>query len=161
MQYQNFDKEKGIYVFWYQKNNEDIDKLKRNLFIKGPKNSEENKTENNNVTWDYDKEKEFICLYVGKTTVFKERLKKHLLLGTDKLKNKGKNNNQLNKKTTACQLRSVFDYLYSEQEVDIIDKLKNHLWVSFYPIEDFKERFYLENYFIWKFKPWFNLDSER
>jgi hypothetical protein len=164
IRYINFDKDKeeGIYVFLYEKKDENIEELKRSLFIKGPKNSENNKTENDNVIWDYDKEKKFICLYVGKTTNFKERLKDHLLLGTDQLPNKGDKKNQLNKKTTACQLRSGFDYLYSKEKVNIKEKLINHLFVSFYPVkDDFIKRFYLENYFIWRFKPWFNLDSER
>jgi hypothetical protein len=156
MKYKNFDlnKNEGIYSFWYYNSNNKIQGLNRNLVIEGPNKKK------HEIKWDWNVNDEFICLYIGKTTDFRKRIPLHLLLKTNNLKNK--KGNQLNKKTTSCQLRSGFDYLYSNKnDIYIKNELMEHIYLSFYYENDFVKRFYIEDYLIGKLRPWFNVDSER
>jgi len=154
--YKNFDnlKSMGLYAFWYYNKNQKINKLYRNLEINGPAKKKKS------VEWNWNLDNEYICLYIGKTTTLKNRISQHLLLNTSNLKNI--NGCQLNRKTTSCQLRSGFDYLYSKTEnINIQNELMEHLYLSIYYEPNFINRFYLEDYLIGKLKPWFNVDSER
>jgi len=155
MKYKNFDlnKNEGIYSFWYYNSNNKIQGLNRNLVIKGP-----NKIKLE-INWDWNLNDEFVCLYIGKTRDFQKRVSQHLLLKTNKLKNI--NGNQLYKKTTTCQLRSGFDYLYLNKNDNIKNELMEHIYLSLYYENDFVKRFYIEDYLIGKLRPWFNVDSER
>ena len=144
----------GIYIFWYYNKTKKLHDLNRKLFIDGPKK------EKQKIEWNWNLENEYVCLYVGKTRDMQKRISQHLLLDTDNLGSK--NGSQLHKKTTACQLRSGFDYLYSKKEnVYIKNELMEHLYLSIYYEDDFTKRFYLEDYLIGKLRPWFNVDSER
>ncbi len=99
-------------------------------------------------------------MYVGKSYNLKKRLGLHLLLKTNNLYEK--QSNYLNKKTTSCQLRSGFDYLYqSERNTDIFKALSKRINVSIIKETDFIKRFYMEDFLIGKLFPWFNVDSER
>jgi len=40
-------------------------------------------------------------------------------------------------------------------------KVSEKIYLSFVEIKDFRERFYIEDYLIGHFLPWFNIDSER
>ena len=156
IKYNNFDykNKMGIYSFWYHNGNNKIQELYRNLIIEGPNKAKQE------INWDWNLDDEYICLYIGKTRDFQDRIAKHLLLKTDNLKNI--NENQLNKKTTSCQLRSGFDYLYSkDNDIYIKNELMEHLYLSLYYENDFVKRFYIEDYLIGKLRPWFNVDSER
>jgi len=156
MKYKHFDNKnkEGIYSFWYYNSNDKIKELNRNLIIEGP-----NKIKHK-INWDWNLEDEYICLYVGKTRDFKKRISQQLLLKTNNLKNI--NGNQLNKKITSCQLRSGFDYLYSNKDnIYIKNELMEHIFLSLYHENDFVRRFYIEDYLIGKLRPWFNVDSER
>jgi len=157
MEYKHFDKnnKKGIYVFWYYNKNNKIEELNRKLIIKGTKNV------NKEIIWDWNLSDEYICLYVGKTENLKNRISQHMLLKTENLINKI-NDKQLYKKTTTCQLRSGFDYLYSKKNnINIMSEIKEHIYLSLYYEDDFVKRFFIEDYFIGKLRPWFNVDSER
>ena len=154
--YKNFDysKNMGIYIFWYNNKDKKLNELNRNLIIHGPSKSKQH------IEWNWNLDEEYVCLYIGKTTTIQQRIAQHLILKTENLKNI--NGDQLNKKTTSCQLRSGFDYLYSKNENTYIkNELMQHLYLSIYYEEDFIKRFYLEDYIIGKLKPWFNVDSER
>jgi hypothetical protein len=156
IKYKNFDNKNnmGIYSFWYDNSNNKIQELHRNLIIEGPNKAKQE------INWNWNLNEKFICLYIGKTRDFQDRISKHLLLKTDNLRNK--NNNQLNKKNSTCQLRSGFDYLYSkESNIYIKNELMEHLFLSLYYENDFVKRFYIEDYLIGKLRPWFNVDSER
>ncbi|GHV96807.1 hypothetical protein AGMMS50293_31270 [Spirochaetia bacterium] len=156
IKYKNFSKNEnmGIYVFWYNNELNKIKELYRDLIIEGPNGSKEN------IQWDWNMDNKYLCLYVGKTRDFQKRISQHLLLKTENLKNI--DGNKLNKKTTACQLRSGFDYLYSKNnDVNIKNELQKTIFLSLYYENDFIKRFYIEDYLIGKLKPWFNVDSER
>jgi len=152
--YKNINKDNGIYIFWYYNKTKKLYELNRKLIIDGPLKIKQN------IEWNWNLEDEYVCLYIGKTRDLKKRISQHLLLNTDNLKNI--NDSQLYKKTTSCQLRSGFDYLYSKKEnVYIKNELMEHLYLSIYYEDDFVKRFYLEDYLIGKLRPWFNVDSER
>jgi hypothetical protein len=154
IKYKHFDNNMGIYSFWYDNRDKKLNGLNRNLIIEGPSKIKQH------IEWDWNLDDEYVCLYVGKTTTLKERIGQHLLLKTDNLKNI--NGNQLNKKTTSCQLRSGFDYLYSkDSNIYIKNELMQRLYLSLYYENDFIKRFYIEDYLIGKLRPWFNIDSER
>ena len=143
-----------IYSFWFDNRNRKIKNLKRNFILKGPNSREISST------WDWNLEDDYVCLYIGKKTIFKKRLGLHLLLKTKNLYEK--ESNLINKKTTTCQLRSGFDFLYQKaKKENIIEELEKRILISIIEIDDVIERFYLENYLIGHFKPWFNIDSER
>jgi len=144
----------GIYGFWLNNHDGYVQTLNRNFYIKGPGNSDIF------IKWDWNLSNEKICLYVGKSTDIKKRLSQHLMLGTEKLY-EGKETFLL-KKTTACQLRTGFDFLYLHQKTEnIFKEMDQRLEFSFLKEEDFIKRFYLEDYLIGNLLPWFNVDSER
>ena len=156
LKYKNFEQKNnsGIYIFWYFNKSKKLAELNRKLIINGPSNIEQN------IEWNWNLDNEYVCLYIGKTRDIQKRISQHLLLKTDNLTNV--NGCKLNKKTTSCQLRSGFDYLYSKNKnVYIKNELMEHLYLSIYYEENFINRFYIEDYLIGKFRPWFNVDSER
>lgn len=144
----------GIYTFWYDNSDGIISKLKRNPIISGPNGVKEK------ILWDWHLENRFICLYVGKTRNVKKRVGQHLLLKTENLY--PEKSEIIYKKTTACQLRAGFDFLYQDKvNINLKLELFERINLSFVRIEDFRERFYVEDFLIGHFLPWFNLDSER
>ena len=154
--YKNFDNSKnmGIYIFWYKNQCNELYGLNRIFSIDGPLKIEQK------VEWNWNLDDEFVCLYIGKTRNFRKRIGLHLLLDTENLGNI--DGNKLYKKTTSCQLRSGFDYLYSKNDgIHIKDELMKHLYLSIYFEDNFIHRFYLENYLVGRLRPWFNVDSER
>lgn len=154
-EYLGIDEKQGIYVFWFDNSDGIIKKLNRKLEIKGPNHKMIE------IEWDWNLDNKNICLYVGKSTNIKKRFGQHLLLGTKDLYKNRKNRKKLYKRTTACQLRSGFDYLYLKENINIIEELNNRIKISIFEESSVRNRFYLEDLLIGKYKPWFNLDSER
>lgn len=144
----------SIYAFWLDNSNQEAKMLHRRVRITGPNRS------NEEITLDWNLNNDYILLYVGKTTNFKSRLKKHLLLGTQTWKHK--ENDYLNKKTTACQLRAGVEHLIKHSSIDNgIDFMLSNIRVSIIEMDGLAERFFAEDLAIGKGKPWFNVDSER
>ena len=143
-----------IYAFWIKNIHRTAELLHRELCINGPKGKPEK------ITWDWNLHENSILLYVGKTTNFKSRIKKHLLLGTNNWEHKP--NNYLNKKTTACQLRAGIEHLLKHSKpLNTIDFMLNNILVNAVKLDELTSRFYAEDLAIGKGKPWFNIDSER
>lgn len=134
----------SVYAFWLINTNNQAESLHRQVRITGPDGSSEK------ISFDWNLNNDFILFYVGKTTNFKNRLKKHLLLGTNTWEHK--ENDYLNKKTTACQLRSGIEHLI---------KNSSNIRISIIELDALVERFFAEDLAIGKGKPWFNVDSER
>ncbi|MBQ9494912.1 MAG: hypothetical protein IJR50_04655 [Treponema sp.] len=143
----------GLYIFWFDNSDKIIRTLKRNLQIKGPNR----KTQS--LSWDWNLDNEKICLYVGKSTDIKKRLGQHLLLKTNNLY--PNTTSELYKKTTSCQFRSGFDYLYQKKNINIFSKINKRVHLSIIRENNFIRRFYMEDFLIGKLLPWFNIDSER
>ena len=106
-----------------------------------------------------------ICLYVGKSTDIRGRISKHLKLGTDNiwLDSKGEkiNKNNGRKPNTESQLRIGLERVFNRSIFDgIIDNI-GISWTILTEYDNAINRFYLENYFIGKFYPLFNIDIER
>jgi hypothetical protein len=152
--YKNIPNKEGLYAFWFNNHDQIMKTFNLSFAIPGPGKKEIPLTFNWNTT------DSMICLYIGKTNDLKKRLSQHLLLGTKERLIKDAPLRY--RKTTACQLRSGFDLLYiNKKDIDIIKELNARIYLDFIEIENFITRFYTEDYFIGKYRPWFNLDSER
>lgn len=169
---------KGIYAFWLADNFPiKYNNLNTDVKFKGANNipvqsNWENNTHN--------------CLYVGKTTDIKQRLQMHLALGTidwyknipksikDKVQKQKEDktynveqyyidNDYILKRNSQCQFRAGFEHLLKKEQgyVNIIELMKKYVIITFIPVDDVANRFYLEDYAIGYYKSWFNLDSER
>ncbi len=104
-----------------------------------------------------------VCLYVGKTTDLKSRIPKHLKLQTESIwPNGGEDNGK--KPNSVSQLRIGLEKVF---DLNTLDDLKNIIpqiavsWIKLDGYENAINRFYLENYFIGKYLPLFNVDIER
>lgn len=144
---------KGLYVFWYNNHDQKAIGLNRAYSVAGPNGMLEQ------ITWDWNLEKDRICLYIGKSTNIKKRISLHLLLGTKRLYDGDET--MLKKKTTACQLRSGFEYLYLRNNVDLFEEIQDRIELSYTVEPDFIKRFFYEDMLIGSWRPWFNVDSER
>jgi hypothetical protein len=173
----------GIYAFWLLNDLDKTIKLNKVISLIGPDERPTFSIWQDNLTRDSDQ----MCLYIGKTANFTDRIAMHLMLGTDnwycpekpgelleklnELKKKHDNTDFIFKRNSQCQFRAGFEHLFkrviSDDERRSI--LTNHIGISFHEIrpEDggydlsINERYYLENLCIGYFRPWFNLDSER
>lgn len=136
----------GMYSFWYDNRDGMIRKLKRNPVIVGPNGVEEE------ILWDWHLDNNFICLYIGKSRNLKKRVGQHLLMKTENLY--PEKNKFINKKTTACQLRAGFDFLYQDKKhINLKQELSERVNLSFVEIKETRERFYVEDYLIGHFMP--------
>ena len=144
----------GLYSFWFWNKDRIANDLKREIVVHGPEKKPQS------VIWDWNLDKDLICLYVGKSTNLQHRLGLHLLLKTPNLYQV--KSDRLIKKTTSCQLRSGFDYLFQEwQDINIFELMSKRLYFSCFQETSFIKRFYMEDYLIGTLYPWFNVDSER
>jgi len=106
-----------------------------------------------------------VCLYVGKSTDIKGRISKHLKLQTEDIWTKKDgvviDKNQGIKPNTESQLRTGIERLFNKS---IFDGLIENIGISWILLDEYKNgvnRFYLEDYFIGKHFPLFNIDIER
>jgi len=153
-----FPNDRGIYALWLI---QDLDtQLNLDVQFKGPRNKE-----NIYISSNYSKiEKPFKyqCLYIGKTTNFKNRISMHLMLGTKDWYSGKTATNSILKRNTQCQFRAGFEHILKNSKCsDNRELMINSVGLSFVPKESFEDRFFLENLAIGYYKPWFNLDSER
>jgi hypothetical protein len=127
------------------------------------------------------------CLYVGKSTNIRARIRQHLLWSgnsdtflarkqadgsVSRTELYDKPVSTIYKKNTSCQFRAGMEYLYrhaSKANPEIVRQMiRDHVRISYLPISDaadrrdaFKRRFYWEDLLIGVLQPWFNLDGER
>ena len=170
----------GVYAFWWTGSLALLKSLNRAVTFKGKavskadvkagRNSPKEKHIIHKINWDWNLEKTPVCLYVGKSVNIMNRIKLHLearqlsehWYGADLEKYGTKEHEFLVKRTTACQLRAGIEHLYkSKKDKQGLSKRLENFAFSFTPVEDFKERFYLEDLAIGYYAPWFNLDCER
>lgn len=153
----------GIYAFWWVGNKEEIsDKLIHCDYKLKAKKSESElisvKFTNEwieSATIDHK-----ICLYIGKSTNIKERVAKHLKLNT---KDIWKNNSKTSgfKPNSESQLRIGLERVFTKESFDDLLENIEFSWIALDGYENGINRFYLEDYFIGKYFPLFNIDIER
>lgn len=157
----------GLYAFWLKSScMKTLSLLNYKVQLKGPKDM--NAVGNHKYyecTWGWEYDEEWILLYVGKTTNFKNRLGMHFKLKTNSSDWPKSEDGTLSKPTTSCQLRSGIEHLINSNrrssEIEVIEFMRENLWVSNHEIKDASQRFYAEDLAIGQGCPWFNLDSER
>lgn len=142
-----------IYAFWL--NNEDniIRELNTKFSVLGVNQFCQD------VAWNWHLNDNQILLYVGKTTNFKKRMKKHLMLGTKHWEQN--EDNTLYKKSTACQLRAGIEKLIQDTGLKSFDFMNERISVTCVEMDNFIDRFFAEDLAVGMGKPWFNIDSER
>ena len=151
---------KSVYCFWWLADKKILFNSDRKIQLKGPGNKF---VELKYEIW-FPAELTYIPLYVGKTTKLKSRISKHLLLkSSGRVHGKPVDYKKTKPKNSSCQLRFGIEHIFPniEKPKDFI--LKN-IGLSFIEVDGenaVSRRFYLEDFAIGYFKPWFNLDSER
>lgn len=158
----------GIYAFWW---NGKVEELKNALLtcdykLKGKQSQKELITVRFTSEWiDFLDSNGNVCLYVGKSTDIKSRISKHLKLGTDDIWTKPNgeiiDKNIGIKPNTESQLRTGLERIFNRS---MIDEIIDNIGVSWIILDEYKNginRFYLEDYFIGKYFPLFNIDIER
>ena len=166
-----FDDEPAVYGFWWTGDLSDLKNGSRDVNLAG-KNSK-NRTEDHDLKWETDwfqKGLDIFPLYIGKTTVLKQRVKQHFHTSIPKNdwynlnrpKCKGVPNKRIIKHTTSCQFRAGFEHLFRNR-TDRYDKVRENVVLTFLTFDkkEVANRFYLEDLLIGHYRPWFNLDSER
>lgn len=158
----------GIYAFWWcGEKNKLINAFKDcDYRLKGKKS--ETKLLKVIFTKEWAEKASFdnkVCLYVGKSTDIKGRISKHIKLQTKDIwtKNGGVviDRNQGIKPNTESQLRTGLERLFNQS---IFDGLIENIGISWILLDEYQNgvnRFYLEDYYIGKYFPLFNIDIER
>lgn len=142
-----------IYAFWLNNKDSIVKELNTKFTVLGVNKFQQK------VEWSWNLDDNQILLYVGKTTNFKKRMKKHLMLGTKQWKQN--DDNTLYKKSTACQLRAGVEKLIQKSDIDFFEFLNERIGVNYVEMDNFIDRFFAEDLAVGIGKPWFNVDSER
>lgn len=194
----------GIYTFWWLGTAAELSKYDTLHEIKGKKESAKEREANKNTSsyetdvndhivhkaeWCFNemtlkcgtgKEISACPLYVGKSTLLKNRIRLHLQWpgpaaasqqvyaepGRSAI-NEDYANKKVFKHTTASQFRDGFEYLFrSEPMNDRLNLLYEKIGITVaashdIKMDDFSDRFYSEDLLIGLFRAPFNLDSER
>lgn len=150
----------GIYAFWWIGPRCKLLSANRLMRLKGP-NGKDVSVELKDW-WPSDLP--FPCLYIGKTTNLKKRFSLHLKSGSAKrLHTIGDSNRKAKLVTTSCQLRYGIEHVF-KTEKDPLGIIKENVGFSFQTegvADNVIGRFYTEDLLIGKWRPWFNIDSER
>lgn len=198
----------GVYTFWWLGGAKELNAIDAKHFIKGKKESaaeqELREAESKELQrYEVDKDGHIkhegaynfhdivvdngkdtsltVCpLYVGKTSLLKNRIRLHLqwpgpgskykekdaASGLTPIKTKYKDQ-YIFKHTTACQFRAGFEYLFRDECQETRTKyLYNNIGISIATtasdvVDGFEDRFFTEDLLIGAFRAPFNLDSER
>jgi hypothetical protein len=151
----------GIYAFWWLGDKDVLLQANRQMTLKGP--GEKPVTVEYGDWWP--KELKYPCLYVGKTTKIKNRFSMHIRNGTNGRMHKSPNkrNDKIKPKTTSCQLRFGIEHVF-KHEADPLKLIHENVGFSYEKMNGdnaIVERFFKEDLLIGKWRPWFNIDSER
>lgn len=151
----------GVYAFWWLGDKRDLLKANRQITLKGPGKKP--------VTVEYKDwwpcELEYPCLYVGKSTGIKNRFSQHIRNGTSGRMHVSPNSrhDKIKPKTTSCQLRFGIEHVF-KNEINPLKLIHENVGFSYEKINGenaIVERFFKEDLLIGKWRPWFNIDSER
>jgi hypothetical protein len=150
----------GIYAFWWMGPLQKLLSSNRRIVLKGPNAS---RVSIELQHW-WPTTIPFPCLYVGKTTSIKKRFSLHLKRGSPgRLHTIPKSNEKRRPVTTSCQLRYGVEHIFSASPnpMEIIEEDVGFSFQTEGIAANVTDRFYAEDLLIGKWKPWFNIDSER
>ncbi|MCG9879717.1 MAG: hypothetical protein MH472_03880 [Bacteroidia bacterium] len=157
---------KGLYGIWLKKDAcPNFDKLNFKLSVKSKSNEVSHK-----VVWNWNKDEKYIPLYIGKSTVIGKRLSQHLGVLSDNNWFLGAPNDNLvyKKNSTSNQFRAGLEQLLrntkgliSPGKENALDFFKDSVFIKIIKVDNVEDRFYLEDFSIGYFQPWFNIDAER
>lgn len=155
----------GVYVFWWPASGAKAASRffrGRTLHFKGPAGKDEIILK---VTPTFlgTAENGYVPVYVGKSfSSIAGRIGKHLNLKSERVVAPDLCNSVSKRKTTTNQVRDRLDRLFPEIEDtrELLSELRIS-WVNLCGENHFSERFFLEDLAIGRWRPLFNLDSER
>ncbi|MEX1014198.1 MAG: GIY-YIG nuclease family protein, partial [Candidatus Paceibacterota bacterium] len=104
------------------------------------------------------------CLYVGKSTNLKKRFSLHLKRGSvGRLHDPHPEFEKASPVTTSCQVRWGIEHIFpnAERPLQILCEKVGFSFETSDGADAVSNRFYKEGYLIGRWRPWFNLDSER
>jgi hypothetical protein len=154
----------GVYAFWWMGKRMDLLSANREIILAGPGG--------NDIKIVYEDwwpaELTYPCLYIGKSTNIKNRFSKHLRRGSKlRLHHIAEDNRKVKPVATTCQLRHGIEHVFKNHPdpLDLIIKNVGFSIILDLP-KDYSEnqvvlRFFMEDLLIGRWRPWFNIDSER
>jgi hypothetical protein len=151
----------GVYAFWWLGDKDELLNANTHMMLKGP-GGESMSVEYRD--W-WPSELKYPCLYVGKTTRIKNRFSMHIRNGTSGRMHESPNekNEKIKPKTTSCQLRFGIEHVFNNEKKPL-KLIHENIGFSYEVIDGdnaIVERFFKEDLLIGKWRPWFNIDSER
>jgi hypothetical protein len=151
----------GVYALGWIGDKSELLNSNRSLILSGPNKKPVE------ITLDdwWPKELLYPFLYIGKSTNIKDRFSVHLKMGSkQRLHIIEENGMKVKPMTTSCQLRYGIEHIFrlngNPLEL-ILEKVGFSFKTVFNGNNQTVERFYEEDFLIGKWRPWFNLDSER
>ena len=152
--------EPGVYAFWWVASKAELMAANRHIVLKGPGGSPVG------VTYEdwWPKDLPYPCLYVGKSTNLKSRFAKHIMRGTPgRLHEPVAGNRKAKPYTTSCQLRWGIEHIFplEKDPLNLIFRSVGFSHRTDFPANAIAERFFEEDRLVGKWRPWFNIDSER
>lgn len=156
----NLPKLPGVYAFWWIGDRARLLAANRHVVLRGPNKKL--------VAVEYrdwwPEDLPHPCLYVGKTTNMHARFSLHIKRGSPgRLHPTHEGNRKAKPYTTSCQVRWGIEHIFPTEQNPLTVILDN---VGFSYRTDFDEnaiaeRFFEEDRLVGKWRPWFNVDSER
>jgi hypothetical protein len=152
----------GVYAFWWKHGRDHLWKTIQNRTVAFYGVGGENgKLELLKITKEHFTEFDGrVPLYIGKSVRIAPRIGQHLLLKTKRAVPLNKGADKSKRKTSSCQMRDRMDRLLHHEE-DTRDIILKNLALSFVQVDDWVDRFFLEDLAIGLYRPLFNLDCER
>jgi hypothetical protein len=151
--------EPGVYAFWWIDERSKLLAANTYIVLAGPGGNE---VDVHFLDW-WPKDLTYPCLYVGKSTNLRKRFGQHLMRGSsDRVHNIPNTGRKQKAATTSCQLRYGIEHIFPKERKPLA-LLSSSVGFSYavYAPEDIAERFFQEDLLIGKWRPWFNVDSER
>jgi hypothetical protein len=151
--------EPGVYAFWWIDKRSKLLAASTHIILAGPGGKEVNVKFQD---W-WTKDLIYPCLYVGKSINLRRRFGQHLLRGSSgRVHNIPSSGRKQKAATTSCQLRYGIEHIFPKEKKPLVLLAKSvGFSYAVYSPEDIAERFFQENLLIGKWRPWFNVDSER
>ncbi len=150
----------GVYAFWWIGDRSELINSQRHIILKGPGGAS---VDVEYRDWWPD-ELAYPCLYVGKSTNIKKRFSLHIKRGSLRRLHMIPTTHEKQKPvTTSCQLRYGIEHIFrdAQKPLEIIEHKVGFSYNAEFGYNQVAERFFEEDRLIGRWKPWFNIDSER